>query len=673
MRLRSALVGLLSLASTSVLTSRPAAAVDCGGAQIVDLVPAGNAHPYTCFSPRPNTCVCDNTTRVRDEHRFTAPAGVTHIRVKAWSAGASFPPNFRDGDGLVGGAPPPSVVLGSGGGGAYAYVPDLEILSGEEVRFWVGENLSWGYYESATSTAVKKGVPPVSAPEDWVLDLGAGGEAGANPGSRNVQTGNGGAGGLVGENGGDTVSSGFPGGVTCTYIKGTGAAQGGPGQSGGVEPVSSSCTVQTFEPSSSQHSGQGAWYTGDGMTASGGNGLYQGGMGGRNWNAKVGAGAGGGSSFAAPRVLVRSGSGPRPGNEVDPDRSIPNPGWACNNATWRAPWGQDSPSMPNLDSPPQTAYPLHPDSCGQFTGAGWGFRPGPTRTFTDSFLAMPGRIVFEWNLPPVVKGDMNGDGKTDLVLRRNNVWEHHFWWMDGVTRIGETPMTPQTLPTDTELGVSGVDDFNADGRQDLVFWKATTGEVQFWLMNGAGGRLGQPVTLAGYASPWKLSATADFNHDGAPDLVWRNFATQKIEIRTMNGTGYEGTVVPSPDQAADANWEIVGAVDLNGDANTDFLWYNPDSGKIVYWWMDASVVRTAGNFTNPPNAGDNNWKVLAVGDYGVGGGGLPGTNDVVWRNADSGSFVVWYMDFAGNRTGGTFTSPASPSPDPTTWTIVGPR
>ena len=52
-----------------------------------------------------------------------------------------------------------------------------------------------------------------------------------------------------------------------------------------------------------------------------------------------------------------------------------------------------------------------------------------------------------------------------------------------------------------------------------------------------------------------------------------------------------------------------------------------------------------------------------MGDYGLGPGGLPGTNDIVWRNATSGTFVVWYMDQAGNRTFGTFTCP-TPPPSP---------
>jgi hypothetical protein len=145
----------------------------------------------------------------------------------------------------------------------------------------------------------------------------------------------------------------------------------------------------------------------------------------------------------------------------------------------------------------------------------------------------------------------------------------------------------------------------------------------------------------------------------------------------MNGTVHTGTLTPSPSQATDANWEIVGAADLNGDTHTDLLWYNPSSGRIVYWLLDPALVRTTGAFTNPMTAGDNNWKVLAMGDYGIGPNtswlGRPGTQDLVWRNATSGRLVVWYMDRAGNRTAGLFTSPAELPAPVSDWTVAGPR
>ncbi len=270
------------------------------------------------------------------------------------------------------------------------------------------------------------------------------------------------------------------------------------------------------------------------------------------------------------------------------------------------------------------------------------------------------------------KGDFDGDGQTDLLVRQAATGQTEAWLMNGVTRPG-APAALSPTPASLDWSVAATDDFDRDGRNDLLLWSSTTGAAEFWLMNGTA-RVGAAVPLAGaLAPPWKPAAVADFDRDGRPDLVYRNHATQKISVWLMNGTAFVAARTPSPDQAVDANWEIVGAQDWNGDGDTDFLWYNPSSGKIVLWFMDGALARVSGQFTEPPNAGANNWKVLAMGDYGVGAGGEAGSVDLVWRNATSGKFVAWYMDHAGRRTTGTFTSPDAPGPDPTGWTIVGPR
>lgn len=110
----------------------------------------------------------------------------------------------------------------------------------------------------------------------------------------------------------------------------------------------------------------------------------------------------------------------------------------------------------------------------------------------------------------------------------------------------------------------------------------------------------------------------------------------------------------------------------NGNRTVDLLWYNGDSGKIVFWFLDGAAQRTAGQFASPASAGDANWKVVASADYGPGPGGLAGTHDIAWRNATSGKLVIWYMDGAGSRTAGQFTTPDAPA-DPLNWTVVGPR
>jgi subtilisin-like proprotein convertase family protein len=288
------------------------------------------------------------------------------------------------------------------------------------------------------------------------------------------------------------------------------------------------------------------------------------------------------------------------------------------------------------------------------------------------------------------KGDLDGSvgftgGDDDLVFRSASTGQHMLWRMSAANRIAEQPLTFSVQPPPTRQ-VVGMDQFDLDpatsGRQPgLVVHDASSGQVEFWGMEGAN-RVRGPFPLTG-AAPlplnWRLSATGDFNHDGSADLLWRNVTSQKLVIWTLGQLGapvYEktGAIVPSPDQAVHANWEVVAALDFDGDNNRDLLWYNATSGKIVVWFMDAQVRRTLGTFTDPPNAGDANWRVVAAGDYGPPDGGDK-KPDIVWRNATSGRLVIWFMDGASNpptRLSGTFTTPDSPA-DALDWTVVAPR
>lgn len=208
--------------------------------------------------------------------------------------------------------------------------------------------------------------------------------------------------------------------------------------------------------------------------------------------------------------------------------------------------------------------------------------------------------------------------------------------------------------------VVGVDDFNANSEDELVLRNVVTGGL----------RVGYVDVSAPPPVNWQVAATGDFDDDGRADILWRNTTSQKLVAWLMNGPTKIGNLVPTPDQAADANWEVVGAADFDNDARRDLLWYNQTSGKCVIWYMGPNLVRLSGGFTNPSSVGNNNWKALAAADLGKGAGGVAGTPDIVWQNLTSKKLVVWHMDFAGNRTSGVFTTPDTAHQG---FDLVGPR
>lgn len=272
--------------------------------------------------------------------------------------------------------------------------------------------------------------------------------------------------------------------------------------------------------------------------------------------------------------------------------------------------------------------------------------------------------------PP--KGDFDGDLGTDLLLRHES-GRARVWTMAEGVRQSNLAVWPEP---DVTQEIVGVDDFDGDLRNDLLLRNLTDGALTVWRLGGYGGveRQGVPLPVTGPVTPpltWRIAATGDFNHDGQPDLVWHNSITRRIAIWVMEGVQWAGTLRPSPDQG-EVDWEIVAALDFNEDGERDLLWYNPTSGRVVQWLLDGELRRTMGRFTSPPHAGNANWRVVAAGDYGVGPGGMPGTNDIVWRHAISGRAMVWFLDEAGQRTAATYTLPEAPA-DPRAWTVVGPK
>ncbi len=259
-----------------------------------------------------------------------------------------------------------------------------------------------------------------------------------------------------------------------------------------------------------------------------------------------------------------------------------------------------------------------------------------------------------------VKGDRYGlFGQPPLYAQKTDLSDA---FHQGMRRTSQSFWRAYPDAPTTASALVGVDDFFGALRADLVYRDTVTG-VAYVNLNAITGAPTLPLN-------WKISATGDFNADGKADILWRNTTSQKLVVWTMSGQAKIGNIIPSPAQAVDANWEVAAAVDFNGDGNRDLLWYNQTTGKLVLWFMDASVVRITGQFTNPASVGNNNWRVLAVGDYGKGPGGVYDTQDIVWQNDTSKKVVVWFMDLAGNRTSGTFISPDTLAGG---WDLVGPR
>jgi hypothetical protein len=248
-------------------------------------------------------------------------------------------------------------------------------------------------------------------------------------------------------------------------------------------------------------------------------------------------------------------------------------------------------------------------------------------------------------------GDVDGDGKADVVWHHGATGDNAIWLMDGAS-VKASPLI--TAVPDLGWAIAGSGDFDGDGRSDLVWRHSPTGVNAVWLMEGATVKAG-PLITAVPDLGWQIVAVADYDGDGKADLAWRHTLTGDNAIWLMDGATVKAgpliTAVP------DLGWAIVGTGDFDGDGKADLLWRHSPSGLNAIWLMDGATVRAGPLINAVPDLG---WAIAGTGDFDG-----DGKADLVWRHSPTGLNAIWLMDGATVKTGPLIT--AVPDPD---WHIV---
>ena len=228
------------------------------------------------------------------------------------------------------------------------------------------------------------------------------------------------------------------------------------------------------------------------------------------------------------------------------------------------------------------------------------------------------------------RNDFNGDGKADILWRNTTTGLNYLYQMDGASITSHTPIN---AVSDQNWQIQGVADFDGDGKADILWRNVTTGVNYLYLMNG------DAVTSHGLINVvpdqnWQIQGVADFDGDGKADILWRNITTGLNYIYFMNGAevASHGLI----NVVSDQYWQIKGTDDFDGDGKADILWRNMARGTNAIYLMNGKAIISSKEINSLT---DRDWQVKGTGDFDG-----DGKADILWRHAASGQNWIYLMD-----------------------------
>ncbi|WP_040892250.1 beta strand repeat-containing protein [Zavarzinella formosa] len=219
-------------------------------------------------------------------------------------------------------------------------------------------------------------------------------------------------------------------------------------------------------------------------------------------------------------------------------------------------------------------------------------------------------------------GDVNGDGKPDLVTTNSSSSTVSILLGTGTGSFAAaTNFTVGTGPLSVVIG-----DVNGDGKPDLVIANSGSDNVSVLLGTGTGS-FAAATNFAVGTSPYSV-AIGDVNGDGKPDVVTANYGSNNVSVLLGTGTGAFGAAV---NFAAGTNPVSVAIGDVNDDGKPDLVTANIGGSTV-----SVLTGTGTGSFGAPASFPvGTSPKLVVIGD--VNGDGKP---DLVTANSGGGNVSV---------------------------------
>ena len=236
-------------------------------------------------------------------------------------------------------------------------------------------------------------------------------------------------------------------------------------------------------------------------------------------------------------------------------------------------------------------------------------------------------------------GDFNRDGKLDLACANHEAPYVTVLLGMGDGGFAPAPKSPFRVEVKPHPHGVAVGDLNGDGKLDLVTDSWGTDQVEILFGDGQGG-FTLPGTFVGVGKhPYQRLRVADLNGDGRADLITTNLEGDNVTVLLGNSQGTFQPAAGSPFPCGDSPFNFA-VGDVNGDGKLDLAIVNSPSSTSDRNGKDGLTVLLGdgkGGFAliaGSPFPTDRYPNLAAIGDYNGDGVGdiavsCPETNNIM--------------------------------------------
>jgi hypothetical protein len=175
-------------------------------------------------------------------------------------------------------------------------------------------------------------------------------------------------------------------------------------------------------------------------------------------------------------------------------------------------------------------------------------------------------------------GDWTGDGTDGILWFNASTGNVDEWQLsDGQwssSSAGSLGSHPANASDGNSYQIAGAGDFFGNGIDD-VLWTSTNSDgtiaTDIWEL-GSSGQWVDSVSPGNHPAGYQVAAVGDFTGTGTSDILWYSASTGDVDVWLINNGAYAGHVDLGPHPG---NFQIAGVGNFTGNGTKDILWHSP--------------------------------------------------------------------------------------------------